>query len=126
MICGATGAIAIVAAQAVHLGNATGIEGMHMKYLVVALLFAGVIQVLIGIFKFGRFIRLIPHPVMMGFVNGLAIVIALGQFLFFKASVGVDEHGNDTYELLSTSSLGIMIGQDSPTLSQAQEISVTS
>ncbi|MEZ7957292.1 MAG: SulP family inorganic anion transporter [Rubritalea sp.] len=110
MICGATGAIAIVAAQAVHLGNATGIEGMHMKYLVVALLFAGAIQVLIGVFKFGRFIRLIPHPVMMGFVNGLAIVIALGQFLFFQSKVFIDDQGNMDSTRLDNNSMMIMIG----------------
>ncbi len=111
MICGATGAIAIVAAQAVHLGKATG-EGMDMgmKYLVVALLFAGVIQILIGVFKFGRFIRLIPHPVMMGFVNGLAIVIALGQLLFFKSSVFFDDEGNMVSEWLATPALLTMIG----------------
>jgi len=112
MICGATGAIAIVAAQAVHLGNATGIEGedMHIKYLVVALLFAGVIQIIIGLCKFGRFIRLIPHPVMMGFVNGLAIMIFLGQFLFFKSTVNVDPAGVMTSTWLDPQSLGTLIG----------------
>lgn len=110
MICGATGAIAIVAAQAVHLGKATGIEGMEMKYLVVALLFAGAIQILIGLFKLGRFIRLIPHPVMMGFVNGLAIVIALGQLLFFKSSVFFDENNKMQSEWLDPQSLSTMVG----------------
>jgi len=110
MICGATGAIAIVAAQAVHLGKATGIEGMDIKYLVVALLFAGVIQVIIGLCKFGRFIRLIPHPVMMGFVNGLAIVIFLGQFLFFQSTVSVDDAGKMTSTWLNTTSLSILVG----------------
>ena len=45
---------------------------------------AGVIQIIFGLFKLGRFIRLVPHPVMIGFVNGLAIVICMGQFGFFK------------------------------------------
>ena len=84
MICGATGAIAIVAAQAFKLGGATGIEGMDYKYLFVALILAGVIQTTIGLLKLGRLIRLVPHPVMMGFVNGLAVVIAMGQLEFFK------------------------------------------
>ena len=110
MICGATGAIAIVAAQAVKLGTATGIEGMEMKYLVVALLFAGVIQILIGVLKFGRFIRLIPHPVMMGFVNGLAIVIALGQLLFFKSTASFDADGKMVSTWLEPSNLCTMIG----------------
>ncbi len=110
MICGATGAIAVVAAQAVHLGNATGIAGMDIKYLVVALLFAGLFQIIIGVFKFGRFIRLIPHPVMMGFVNGLAILILLGQFLFFQSEFSLDSEGKQVSTWLSTESLGIMIG----------------
>jgi len=84
MICGATGAIAIVAAQAFHLGAATGIEGMDYKYLFIALILAGIIQTTIGLCKMGRLIRLVPHPVMMGFVNGLAVVIAMGQLEFFK------------------------------------------
>ena len=49
---------------------------------------AGVIQALIGALKLGRFIRLVPHPVMMGFVNGLAIVILLAQFGSFKSAKG--------------------------------------
>jgi len=46
----------------------------------------GVIQVLAGVFKLGKFVRLIPHPVMMGFVNGLAIVIFLSQLSMFMTS----------------------------------------
>lgn len=88
MICGATGAIAIVAAQAFQLGGATGIEGMDYKYLFIALILAGIIQTTIGLCKLGRLIRLVPHPVMMGFVNGLAVVIALGQLVFFKNKDG--------------------------------------
>lgn len=49
---------------------------------------AGIIQALIGALKLGRFIRLVPHPVMMGFVNGLAIVILLAQFGSFKSAEG--------------------------------------
>ena len=88
MICGATGAIAIVAAQAFQLGAATGIEGLDYKYLFIALILAGIIQTTIGLCKLGRLIRLVPHPVMMGFVNGLAVVIALGQLVFFKNKDG--------------------------------------
>lgn len=84
MICGATGAIAIVAAQSFKLGAATGIEHMDYLYLFISLILAGVIQVTIGLCKLGRLIRLVPHPVMMGFVNGLAVVIAMGQLEFFK------------------------------------------
>ena len=88
MICGATGAIAIVAAQAFHLGGQTGIEGMDYKYLFIALILAGIIQTTVGLCKMGRLIRLVPHPVMMGFVNGLAVVIAMGQLEFFKNGDG--------------------------------------
>ncbi|MFC5049205.1 SulP family inorganic anion transporter [Rubritalea spongiae] len=83
MICGATGAIATVAAKAFQLGEATGGEAMAYKYLFVSLMLAGVIQAIMGLLKMGRLIRLVPHPVMMGFVNGLAIMIALGQLTFF-------------------------------------------
>ena len=47
----------------------------------------GVFQVLAGLFKLGKFVRLIPHPVMMGFVNGLAIVIFLSQLGMFKTNL---------------------------------------
>lgn len=100
MICGATGAIAIVAAEAFKLGNLSG-EGLGLPYLFAALIFAGCIQTVIGLLKLGRFIRLVPHPVMMGFVNGLAIVIAMGQLEFFKDG---DRHW------LQGSALYIMIG----------------
>jgi len=119
MICGATGAIALVAAKAFTFGKkegeaavANGLEGytgydIGMQYLVAALLFAGVIQILFGVFKLGRLVRLIPHPVMMGFVNGLAIMIALGQGLFFKQRSNA---GDTDLDWLSGSQLGITIG----------------
>ncbi len=47
----------------------------------------GIIQMLAGVFKLGKFVRLIPHPVMMGFVNGLAIVIFLSQLGMFKETI---------------------------------------
>ncbi len=108
MICGATGAIAIVAAQAVTLGNSQG--GMGMEYLLAALLFAGVIQITIGLLKMGRFIRLVPHPVMMGFVNGLAIVILLGQRTFFKDFVGLDENGQRMLDYMPGGEIALMFG----------------
>ena len=74
MICGATGAIAIVASQAFLLGKKVGIDALAegkdlgvnadalgLQYLVAALLFAGVIQAAVGFAKLGRYIRLIPH-----------------------------------------------------------------
>ena len=87
MISGATGAIAIVVAVVVRVGNEhgaeLGIEKLGEQYLFATLMLAGVVQVLFGVARLGRFIRLVPHPVMMGFVNGLAIVILMGQFNFF-------------------------------------------
>lgn len=110
MISGATGAIAIVAAKAVQLGEQTGGEEMGMKYLFATLILAGVIQFLAGVLKLGRFIRLVPHPVMIGFVNGLAIVIGLGQLGFFKKFAGIAEDGSRTMEWLQGSQLALMVG----------------
>jgi len=55
-----------------------------VQYLFAAVLLAGVIQILAGVFRLGKFIRLVPHPVMFGFVNGLAIVIFLSQLDLLK------------------------------------------
>ncbi len=76
MISGATGAMAVVM---VSLVSEHGIA-----YLFAAILLAGIIQISAGIFKLGKFIRIVPHPVMIGFVNGLAIVIFLAQLGQFK------------------------------------------
>jgi len=82
MISGATGALAVVMVSlvAVH-----GVE-----YLFATVLLMGLLQILAGIFKLGKFIRMVPHPVMLGFVNGLAIVIFLAQLGQFKV---MDETG---------------------------------
>lgn len=76
MISGATGAMAVVM---VSLVAEHGIQ-----YLFAAIMLAGVFQILAGAFKLGKFIRMVPHPVMIGFVNGLAIVIFLAQLGQFK------------------------------------------
>jgi len=76
MISGATGAIAVV------IGTLVAIHGV--EYLFAAVVLTGVIQVAFGILKMGKFIRLVPHPVFLGFVNGLAIVIFLSQVKQFK------------------------------------------
>jgi sulfate permease, SulP family len=76
MISGATGAIAVVV---VALVATHGVE-----YLFAAVVLMGLIQILVGILKLGKLIRLVPHPVMFGFVNGLAIVIGMAQFDQFK------------------------------------------
>ncbi len=103
MISGATGAIAVVAGKAVQHGNELG-DGLGLQYLFAVIMLAGVIQILFGVLKLGRFIRLVPHPVMIGFVNGLAIVILMAQFPSFRDL--------DTGQWLSykESPLWIMIG----------------
>jgi len=77
MISGATGAVAVVI---VALAKSHGVE-----YVFAAVVLAGIIQVSAGLLRLGKFIRLVPHPVMFGFVNGLAIVIFMSQFDQFKA-----------------------------------------
>ena len=80
MISGATGALAVVM---VSLVANHGID-----YLFATVVLMGIIQILAGIFKLGKFIRMVPHPVMLGFVNGLAIVIGLAQLKQFQISNG--------------------------------------
>jgi len=76
MISGATGALAVVM---VALVSTHGVE-----YLFATVVLMGLMQIAFGALKFGKFIRMVPHPVMLGFVNGLAIVIFLAQFGHFK------------------------------------------
>ncbi len=85
MISGATGALAVVMVSLVAEGNAMGEvgENLGLYYLFATVILMGIIQMLAGVFKLGKFVRLIPHPVMMGFVNGLAIVIFLSQLSMF-------------------------------------------
>ena len=96
MISGATGAMAVVMVHLIQKGNEVGInletpiENLGLQWLFITLLFVGGIQVSAGIFKLGKFVRLIPHPVMMGFVNGLAIVIFLSQLGLFPNAVPKD------------------------------------
>ena len=81
MISGATGAMAIVMVHMIQQGNLVGqslespIDNLGLQWLFITLLLGGIFQLFAGILKLGKFVRLIPHPVMMGFVNGLAIVI---------------------------------------------------
>jgi SulP family sulfate permease len=76
MISGATGAMAVVVVSLVAIH---GIE-----YLFPAVMLCGIIQVLVGVGRLGKLIRMVPHPVMLGFVNGLAIVIGMAQIGSFK------------------------------------------
>ena len=76
MISGATGALAVVMTSLVVTHG--------VEYLFATVVLMGILQILAGVFKLGKFIRMVPHPVMLGFVNGLAIVIFLAQLGQFK------------------------------------------
>lgn len=76
MISGATGAMAVIV---VTLVAQRGIE-----YLFPAVILCGLVQIIVGLCRLGMLIRMVPHPVMLGFVNGLAIVIGTAQFGSFK------------------------------------------
>ncbi|WP_452218430.1 SulP family inorganic anion transporter [Lacinutrix undariae] len=90
LISGAAGAVAVIFVHMIQEGHAKGllfdtpVENMGYFYLLAAVVLMGIIQVFAGLFKLGKFVRLIPHPVMMGFVNGLAIVIFMAQLGMFK------------------------------------------
>ncbi|MHA6246812.1 SulP family inorganic anion transporter [Pontibacter sp. CAU 1760] len=96
MVSGGAGATAVVL---IALMQSHGLE-----YVFAAVALAGVIQILVGIFKLGKFIRLVPQPVMFGFVNGLAVIIFMSQIEQFK----VIENGEVNW--LSGSPLYIMAG----------------
>ena len=95
LISGGAGATVIVLIALMKL------DGYGWQYVLAAVALAGIIQVLIGVFKFGKFIRLVPHPVMFGFVNGLAIIIFISQLEQFKNADG---------SWLSGSSMNVFLG----------------
>ncbi|WP_170770011.1 SulP family inorganic anion transporter [Ruegeria lacuscaerulensis] len=104
MISGATGALAVVM---VALVAEHGVE-----YLFATVVLMGILQVIAGAMHWGRFIRLVPHPVMLGFVNGLAIVIFLAQLGQFKVPGTMENtgHGMGGGEWLSGLQLYTMLG----------------
>lgn len=99
MISGATGALAVVM---VSLVAAHGVQ-----YLFATVVLMGVLQILAGAFRLGKFIRLVPHPVMLGFVNGLAIVIFLAQLSQFQVPDAASITGKSW---MSGAALYIMLG----------------
>ncbi|MQQ09436.1 STAS domain-containing protein [Epibacterium sp. SM1979] len=96
MISGATGALAVVM---VALVAEHGVE-----YLFATVVLMGILQIFAGVMHWGKFIRLVPHPVMLGFVNGLAIVIFLAQLTQFKVP------GTDGEQWLAGGQLALMLG----------------
>lgn len=104
MISGATGALAVVM---VALVAQHGVD-----YLFAAVILMGILQLIAGACRLGKFIRLVPHPVMLGFVNGLAIVIFLAQLTQFQVpgSAEMAETGMIGGEWLSGQPLFLMLG----------------
>ncbi|MBA2864147.1 SulP family inorganic anion transporter [Methanococcus maripaludis] len=88
MISGATGSVAVIFAPLVISKVQTSGMESALGYLFIAVLLMGILQVFFGISKVGKFVRLIPHPVMLGFVNGLAIIIFLSQIGQFYGADG--------------------------------------
>ena len=86
MISGATGALAVVMVALV--------ANHGVQYLFATVILMGLLQVMAGVFRLGKFMRLVPHPVMLGFVNGLAIVIFLAQMEHFKI---IDDSGHHVW-----------------------------
>ncbi|WP_299862545.1 SulP family inorganic anion transporter [uncultured Roseobacter sp.] len=111
MISGATGALAVVM---VALVAEHGVE-----YLFATVVLMGLLQVFAGVMQWGKFIRLVPHPVMLGFVNGLAIVIFLAQMSQFKVPGTMENagHGMGGGEWLSGQPLFLMLTLVAATMS---------
>ncbi len=97
MISGATGALAVV--------MVTLVADHGVQYLFATVVLMGILQILAGLFKLGKFVRLIPHSVMLGFVNGLAIIIFLAQLSQFKSA-----DANGVVGWLPTPEMTLMLG----------------
>jgi SulP family sulfate permease len=114
MISGATGALAVVM---VSLVAQHGVE-----YLFATVVLMGALQMLVGVLNLGRLIRIVPHPVMLGFVNGLAIVIFLSQLGHFQVydAVGVLQwmQGSELLIMLGLTSLTMLIIHFVPRISK--------
>ena len=115
MISGATGATAVVM---VSLVAAYGAE-----YLFAAVILGGLFQITAGLLKLGKYIRMVPHPVMLGFVNGLAIVIFLAQLGQFKLNNAAGEsvwmQGSMLYTMGALIALTMLIIHFLPKLTKA-------
>lgn len=85
LISGGAGAMVVVL---ISLMKSHGLE-----YVFATVAMAGVIQIVVGVFKLGKFIRLVPQPVMYGFVSGLAVIIFMAQLEQFKTVVNGQEPG---------------------------------
>jgi SulP family sulfate permease len=117
MISGATGAIAVII---VALAQSHGVE-----YIFATVVLAGILQMMFGFLKLGKFIRLVPHPVIFGFVNGLAIIIFMSQLDQFKDPSGDWLMGNSLYVILGLVLLTMLIIWGLPKLTKAIPASLT-
>lgn len=111
MVSGATGAIAVVI---IALAKSHGVE-----YVLAAVVLAGVIQALAGVLKLGKLMRLVPLPVVYGFVNGLAIIIFMSQLDQFKDASGNWLTGNALYIIIGLVLLTMVIIWGLPKLTKA-------
>jgi SulP family sulfate permease len=88
------------------------IKDYGVEYLFATVILAGLIQIMVGVFKWGKFVKLIPQPVMYGFLNGLAIVIFMAQVSQFKwNNNGVEEwmSGVPLYTMLGLTVLTVVV-----------------
>ncbi|MFV3371654.1 SulP family inorganic anion transporter [Pseudomonas sp. NY15435] len=110
MVSGAAGSMAVViVALVVQHG---------VQYLLATVLLGGLVMILFGLLRLGKLVRMVPHPVMLGFVNGLAIVIAMAQLEHFKDG----EHwlsGNPLYVMLGLVALTMAVVYGLPKLTRA-------
>lgn len=111
MISGATGAVAVVL---VSLAKSHGVE-----YIFATVVLAGLLQMAVGFLKLGKLMRLVPHPVIFGFVNGLAIIIFSSQLVQFQDASGNWLQGSPLYTLLGLVLLTMAIIWGLPKLSKA-------
>lgn len=111
MISGATGAVAVVIAA---LALSHGVE-----YVFATVVLAGLIQVTAGFLRLGKLMRLVPHPVIFGFVNGLAIIIFMSQIDQFKDKSGDWLAGDSLYIFLGFVLLTMLIIWGLPKISKA-------
>lgn len=127
LISGAAGAVAVIFVNLISEGHERGmlfdtpVENMGYFYLLATVILMGLIQIGAGVLKLGRFVRLIPHSVMMGFVNGLAIVIFLAQVRMFshkeleigadglKRYINIPMQGSELYTMLGLVGLTMAI-----------------
>ncbi|WP_339787207.1 SulP family inorganic anion transporter [uncultured Imperialibacter sp.] len=117
MISGATGAVAVVI---VSLVVSHGVE-----YVFATVILAGIIQLAAGFLRLGKFMRLVPHPVIFGFVNGLAIIIFMSQLDQFKDASGHWLTGSSLYILLGFVLLTMLIIWGLPKLTKAIPAALT-